>query len=67
MGTGIGEISFKDIEIKNTSLGKPYIKSEKLDKKIKEVFETKNNKVHLSITHSKEYVVTMVIIEGEYK
>lgn len=65
LGTGIGEISFKDIEIKNTELGKPYIKSEKLDRKINEIFKTRNNKVHLSITHSKEYVVTMVIIEGD--
>ena len=67
LGTGIRDISFKDIEIKNTSLGMPYIKSEKLDKIINGIFKTENNKIHLSITHSKEYVVTMVIIEGEKK
>lgn len=67
LGTGIRDISFKDIEIKNTNLGMPYIKSKKLDKLINELFKTKTSKIHLSITHSKEYVVTMVVIEGEKK
>ncbi|WP_342429211.1 holo-ACP synthase [Neobacillus sp. FSL H8-0543] len=50
-GTGIGkELSFLDIEIKSDSSGKPY-------------FIKPLTKAHLSISHSREYVVAQVIIE----
>jgi holo-[acyl-carrier protein] synthase len=50
-GTGIGkELSFLDIEIKSDSAGKPY-------------FIKPETRAHLSISHSKEYVVAQVIIE----
>jgi holo-[acyl-carrier protein] synthase len=50
-GTGIGkELSFLDIEIMSDPYGKPYIiKPEK--------------RAHLSISHSREYVVAQVIME----
>ncbi|TLS34903.1 holo-ACP synthase [Pseudalkalibacillus caeni] len=51
-GTGIGELSFKDIEVLNDASGAPFIKS-----------ETKDN-VHLSISHSKHYAVAQVILES---
>jgi holo-[acyl-carrier protein] synthase len=53
MGTGIGEeLSFTDIEILQDSKGKPYINRPFKDG------------VHLSISHSKEYAVSQVIIES---
>ncbi|KAA0544576.1 holo-ACP synthase [Bacillus sp. BGMRC 2118] len=53
MGTGIGkEMSFLDIEISQDENGKPYI-----SRPIK-------SGVHLSISHSKEYAVSQVIIES---
>lgn len=53
MGTGIGQnLSFLDIEIKQDENGKPYISRP---------FKAG---VHLSISHSKEYAVSQVIIES---
>ncbi len=52
-GTGIGaELSFRSIEVGQNSAGKPAI--------LKPISEG----VHLSISHSKEYVVAQVIIEA---
>ncbi|MBM7705019.1 holo-ACP synthase [Metabacillus iocasae] len=52
-GTGIGkELSFHDIEIFYDERGKPNIESS-----LKE-------RVHLSISHSKQYAVAQVIIES---
>ncbi|OLS34237.1 holo-ACP synthase [Bacillus sp. MRMR6] len=51
MGTGIGkELSFLDIEISSTSLGKPII------------IRPQTN-AHVSISHSRDYAVAQVIIE----
>ncbi|EKF34899.1 MULTISPECIES: holo-ACP synthase [Bacillus] len=53
-GTGIGQyLSFHDIEIQKDASGKPFIKSEK----------TKEDHVHLSITHTREYAAAQVLIE----
>ncbi|MHC0039462.1 holo-ACP synthase [Pseudoneobacillus sp. C159] len=53
-GTGIGsDLSFLDIEIQADVKGKPQIVSP-----IKEG-------VHLSISHSRDYAIAQVIIEGE--
>ncbi|MGO4889641.1 holo-ACP synthase [Anaerobacillus sp. MEB173] len=53
-GTGIGRhLSFQDIEVHNDEFGKPFIRS-----------EDPEEKVHLSISHSKEYAVAQVIIES---
>ena len=53
-GTGIGKsLSFLDIEVMNDERGKPYIYS----------IAYPNEKVHLSISHSKQYAVANVIIE----
>ncbi|MFS0656915.1 holo-ACP synthase [Bacillus sp. 179-C3.3 HS] len=53
-GTGIGkQLSFHDIEIQKDDSGKPYIKSVKIA----------DDKVHLSITHTKEYAAAQVLIE----
>lgn len=50
-GTGIGNLSFLDIEILNDINGKPYIS------------KPKNSNSHITISHSKEYAVVNVIIE----
>lgn len=52
-GTGIGErLSWQDIEIVPDSMGKPTLCSDS------------ENIAHVSISHSKEYVVAQVILES---
>lgn len=54
LGTGIGkELSFQDITILNDNNGRPLMKVEKL----------KGKKIHLSITHTRQYAAAQVIIE----
>lgn len=53
IGTGIGRLSFKEIEILREESGKPQIKVDGFEKYM----------LFLSITHSKEYAVAQVIIE----
>lgn len=53
-GMGIGQhLSFHDMEIQKDDNGKPFIKSD----------QTKEDKVHVSITHTKEYAAAQVLIE----
>jgi len=51
LGTGIGDVSFKDIEVLHDELGKPYINVQN------------DTKVHLSISHTEQYAIAFVIIE----
>ncbi|OZM55767.1 holo-ACP synthase [Lottiidibacillus patelloidae] len=54
LGTGIGkELSFQDVEIVNDSLGKPFVQ-----------VENKNFKAHVSISHSHDYAIAQIILEG---
>jgi holo-[acyl-carrier protein] synthase len=54
LGTGIGkELSFQDVEIVNDNLGKPIIK-----------VENKKFKAHVSISHSHDYAIAQIILEG---
>lgn len=54
LGTGIGkELSFLDIEISSDELGKPVIKKPEV-------------RVHLSISHSRDYAVAQVVIEEDH-
>lgn len=50
-GTGIGKLSWQDIEIVSEN-GKPCIAS-----------SSKEEKIHISITHTKHYAAAQVIIE----
>ena len=52
MGTGIGQVTFQDIEVLNDSLGAPYI--------AKSPF---SGKAWLSISHSGSFVQASVILE----
>lgn len=54
LGTGIGKVSFRDIEVLNDEKGAPYI-----------VQAIKKCKVWLSISHSASYVQASVILEEE--
>ncbi|CAG9610306.1 holo-ACP synthase [Pseudoneobacillus rhizosphaerae] len=55
-GTGIGnQLSFLDIEIQPDSFGKP------------QIVAPNNKGVHLSISHSREYAVAQVVIEGCFR
>lgn len=62
LGTGWrGGMKWTDISIENDSLGKPGIT---LQGKTLEYFKEKNlERIHLSISHTKEYAVAFVIIE----
>ena len=52
-GSGIGkELSFLDLEILGDSKNKPILLTEKYD-----------GKIHLSISHTKNYVVAQVVLE----
>ncbi len=51
LGTGIGKISFQDIEVLNDNLGKPYVNIQN------------DTTIHLSITHTMHYAIAYVIIE----
>ena len=60
IGTTAGA-SFKDIEVLNDELGKPYIT---VTGKIKVFFDIKDiRKAHLSLSHEKEYGVASVVLE----
>ena len=59
LGTGFTKgIELCDIEIINEVSGKPEVK---LHGKAKEIFEEKYDKMDISISHSKEYAISMVI------
>lgn len=53
LGTGIGKIGFKDIEVLPDSNGAPILTCAFVQDK----------KIHLSISHSREYAIAQVIIE----
>lgn len=62
LGTGIGKVSFHDIETRHTAEGAPvvllhgYANDLKSHKNIREI--------HLTLSDEKEYVVAFVIMEG---
>jgi holo-[acyl-carrier protein] synthase len=61
LGTGFRGFKWQDVEIKNNALGAPhFLFSERLMLHLKDLGVTK---VHLSISHCKEYAVAQVILE----
>src|SRR5690625_3907677 len=52
LGTGIGEVRFKDIEISSTQLGAPLLRADGY----------RQEQLHVSISHSELYAVAQVII-----
>jgi len=66
LGTGFTDgLNFKDIEVANNKLGKPYyILNLKLKKFIKKKKKIKNFNLFLSISDEKEYSVAFVTIQA---
>ena len=64
LGTGFrDQLNFKNIEIKNDKLGKPYIsKNITLNKLIRKKFKINKYNIFLSISDEKNYAVANVII-----
>ena len=66
-GTGIrNNLNFKDIEILNNELGKPYfLKNKKIDRLIYQRFKTKRYNLFLSISDEKDYSIAFTIIQKQ--
>ena len=67
IGTGFRDnLNFKDIEILNDKLGKPfYFKSKKIDTIVKKKFKIKNYNLFLSISDEKDYSVAFTILQSK--
>ena len=65
IGTGFrNNLNFKDIQILNDKIGKPYYqKSKKIDKIINKKFKVKNYDLFLSISDEKEYSIAFTILQ----
>jgi len=65
LGTGFrNNINFKDIEVLNDILGKPYyLKSKKINKIITKLFKIKNYDLFLSISDEKDYSIAFTILQ----
>ena len=66
LGTGFrNNLNFKDIEIINDKLGKPYYsKTKKITQIIRKEFKVKNFDCFLSISDEKEYSTAFTIIQS---
>ena len=66
LGTGFrNNLNFKDIEILNDKLGKPYyLKSNKISKIIYSQFNVKKYNLFLSISDEKDYSVAFTILQA---
>ena len=64
IGTGFrNNLNFKDIQILNDKIGKPYYqKSKKIDKIINKKFKVKTYDLFLSISDEKDYSVAFTIL-----
>jgi len=65
LGTGFkNNLNFKDIEIFNDKVGKPYyFKSKKINNLIKSKFKIKKYNLFLSISDEKDYSVAFTILQ----
>jgi len=65
VGTGFkNKLNFKDIEILNNKIGKPYyIKTKKMDKIIYKRFKQKKYDLFLSISDENDYSVAFTILQ----
>ena len=67
LGTGFRKgLNFKDVEILNDNLGKPYFRlNNKTKKIILKRFKVKNFDIFLSISDEKEYSIAFTIIQAK--
>ena len=65
LGTGFrNNLNFKDIEILNDKIGKPYyLESKKINDIINQRFKTKKYNLFLSISDEKEYSIAFTILQ----
>ena len=65
IGTGFRyNLNFKDIEVLNDKIGKPYfLKSKKIDKIIHKRFKIKNYNLFLSISDEKDYSIAFTTLQ----
>ena len=65
LGTGFRyNLNFKDIEIINDNLGKPYyLNSVKIDQFVKKIYKASKYNLHLSISDEKEYSMAFTILQ----
>tara|TARA_B100001741_G_scaffold144720_1_gene119379 strand:- start:334 stop:720 length:387 start_codon:yes stop_codon:yes gene_type:complete len=65
IGTGFrNNLNFKDIQILNDKIGKPYYqKSKKIDKIINKKFKVKTYNLFLSISDEKDYSIAFTILQ----
>ena len=65
LGTGFRmNLNFKDIEVMNDKMGKPYyVKNKKITKIVQKNFKIKNFKCFLSISDEKNYSTAFAIIQ----
>ena len=64
LGTGIGAIDFKDVEVINSASGAPILKlSEKGQKLLLEKTGSNQTRLHLSLSDEREIAVAFVVIE----
>lgn len=62
LGLGLREANWKEIEIKNEELGQPIIDT---SGKLENIASVKGvNKYFITISHTKEYAIAQVILEG---
>ena len=63
LGTGISGFNLKDVYITNDEFGKPIIN---VQNSAEEILKNRcqNYKLHVSLSHEKEYAIAYVIIEG---
>lgn len=61
LGTGFRKFGLRDIEIINDNLGKPKVI---LSEKIIQIFELKDFKIHISISHTSNNAVAFVVLEA---
>ena len=66
LGTGFrNNLNFKDIEVINDNMGKPfYLKTKKITKIVQKKFKVKNFNCFLSISDEKDYSTAFTIIQS---
>ena len=62
LGVGLGQIGWREIEVRHDELGKPFVALSGRARALAEEKGVKN--IHLSLSHSREYALAMVILEG---
>ncbi|WP_027416543.1 holo-ACP synthase [Aneurinibacillus terranovensis] len=64
LGTGLGKVlSFQDIQVLRENTGRPILQVS--SSVLEAVFGTSACMVHVSISHSKEYAISQVIVEKQ--